>query len=100
MSDEEFRTKHFKFFDLNILNLPYHYTGNEASRMTLAFFCISSLELLGLLDRVPYVNQRQDWINWIYAQQVYGSNAGFRGGPFLGSKNVPIYLITIDRGLK
>ena len=38
--------------------------------MTLAFFCLSSLELLGALDKEISEQDRLDWIEWIYAQQI------------------------------
>ena len=71
--------QHLKYFDLNLKSLPHHYTGSEASRMTLVFFC------LDLLDKIH--GEEQDWIEWIYAQQVESNEwGGFRGGPCLGNE--------------
>ena len=38
--------------------------------MTLAFFCLSALELLGALDTSVSEQNKKDWIDWIYAQQI------------------------------
>lgn len=38
--------------------------------MTLAFFCLASLELLGALETAVSERNRKDWIEWIYAQQI------------------------------
>jgi geranylgeranyl transferase type-1 subunit beta len=86
MVDADFVKKHLKYFQLNLSSLPYHYTSSEASRMTLAFFCISSLDLLGLLEDSSFKEQKSSWIEWIYSQQIVNNGCGgFRGGPFLNS---------------
>ena len=38
--------------------------------MTLAFFCLSGLDLLGVLERETTEERRKTWIDWIYAQQI------------------------------
>jgi geranylgeranyl transferase type-1 subunit beta len=53
--------------------------------MTLACFCLSALAEMELIDDVRYEGQKSDWLKWIYAQQVTGTGAGFRGGPYLGN---------------
>lgn len=50
--------------------------------MSLAFFALSSLDLLGSTS-VLKPEERTEYIEWIYDQQVLPSG-GFRGGPFLG----------------
>lgn len=57
--------------------------------MTLAFFIISALDLLGALETRTTPGEREDWINWIYHCQH--GDGGFRGSPAtilgpLGSK--------------
>ncbi|CAO3595756.1 unnamed protein product [Absidia cylindrospora] len=71
--------------------LPSPYTETETNRMTLAFFCLGGLEILGALDTVVSEHNKQDWIEWIYAQQVLPSadgqndpHCGFRGSPWSG----------------
>jgi geranylgeranyl transferase type-1 subunit beta len=38
--------------------------------MTLAFFCLSGLDLLGALEGEIPKERRKTWIDWIYAQQI------------------------------
>ena len=38
--------------------------------MTLAFFALGGLSLLGELDSNVSAENKKDWIEWIYAQQV------------------------------
>jgi prenyltransferase beta subunit len=63
------------------------------ARMTLAFFCLGSLSLLGQIDTVVAGKDRKDWIEWIYAQQVLpdpddpslnASQCGFKGSSWAG----------------
>lgn len=99
MVDADFVKKHRKYFELNIAGLPYHYTSSESSRTALAFFSLSSLELLGLLEEPGFADQKKGWIEWIYSQQVVNNGCGgFRGGPFLNSGVLP--WIYIDRSSK
>lgn len=62
-------------------------------RMTLAFFCLGSLSLLGVLDTHVSPENKKDWIDWIYAQQVLPTGetpdaneayCGFRGSSWSG----------------
>lgn len=61
--------------------------------MTLAFFCLGSLSLLGQLDTVLPEQDKKDWIEWIYAQQVLPDpdepsrndyHCGFKGSSWAG----------------
>lgn len=61
--------------------------------MTLAFFCLGALGLLGELDNSISQQNKSDWIDWIYAQQVLptgntpdanAANCGFRGSSWSG----------------
>ncbi|ORY92371.1 protein geranylgeranyltransferase type I beta subunit [Syncephalastrum racemosum] len=85
--------KHVKYFVANLTMLPTAYTETETNRMTLAFFCLASLELLGALETAVSERNRSDWIEWIYAQQIKpapdGSDlnrakCGFRGASWSG----------------
>lgn len=38
--------------------------------MTLTFFALSGLDLLGALDAEISKGRRDQWVNWIYAQQI------------------------------
>lgn len=53
--------------------------------MSLAFFLLSSLDLLNATDRIS-PGDRRAWIDWIYAQQ--SPIGGFSGGPSLRISDV------------
>lgn len=58
--------------------------------MTLAFFGLSGLDVLGALDTIP-PKRKEEIINWIYAQQIFPGEdgsmelCGFRGSCFIGA---------------
>ena len=62
--------------------LPQPYTSNDSNRMTLAFFIVSALDLLDVLDSKIEPEERSSWIAWIYGCQL--DSGGFRG--FTGTK--------------
>jgi hypothetical protein len=39
-------------------------------RMTLAFFGLGGIDLLNMVEKVYSLQQRELWIDWIYAQQI------------------------------
>lgn len=66
--------------------------------MTLAFFCLGALSLLGELDNSVTDENKHDWIEWVYAQQVLPTGqepdanealCGFRGSSWSGRKFDP-----------
>ncbi|KAI9781410.1 MAG: hypothetical protein M1839_006004 [Geoglossum umbratile] len=59
--------------------LPNAYIPNESSRMTLAFFTISALDILGILHTSTSITEREGWADWIYQCQL--ASGGFRGFP-------------------
>lgn len=59
--------------------LPTEYTSNDSNRMTLAFFIISALDLLGVVQTHIPPAERQGYIDWIYHCQH--ADGGFRGSP-------------------
>src|SRR5579862_7042735 len=59
--------------------LPTAYTSNDSNRMTLAFFTISALDVLGILHTCTSTAEREGWIDWIYRCQL--ASGGFRGFP-------------------
>lgn len=59
--------------------LPGAYTSNDSNRMTLAFFMIAALDLLGVLETKATRGERDDYINWIYYCQH--PDGGFRAFP-------------------
>ena len=66
--------------------LPHQYTSNDSNRMTLAFFTISALDLLGVLHTRTTPVEREEYADWIYRCQH--PDGGFRGfpGTDLGAK--------------
>ncbi|SCV71182.1 BQ2448_2770 [Microbotryum intermedium] len=84
-------SKHVLFCFRSLKFLPSPYQAEDQTRMTLAYFCLSSLSLLpstclsptndpslSALDVLLKSEQRQGYIDWVYEQQSPGG--GFRGG--------------------
>ncbi|KAI8350360.1 geranylgeranyltransferase type I beta-subunit-like protein [Choanephora cucurbitarum] len=93
MTKEFNREKHIRYFKSNLSMLPTPYTQTETNRMTLAFFALGGLSLLGELDNNVSDENKRDWIEWIYAQQVLPTGqdpdpneamCGFRGSSWSG----------------
>lgn len=57
--------------------LPNAYTSNEAQRMSLGFFILSALDLLGALHIKTTASERAEYANWILRCQH--PDGGFRG---------------------
>lgn len=71
--------------------LPRAYMSSDSNRMTLAYFIIAGLDLLGALDTAMSEGERAGYVNWIYHCQV-PTGKGFRGFPgtdFGEEKRVP-----------
>lgn len=70
--------KHVKFWRLHLSMLPTPYTKlddqryvlHSHARMTLAYFCLSALDLLGQLDTATADVERKNFTDWIYSQQL------------------------------
>ncbi|ESN92304.1 hypothetical protein HELRODRAFT_186145 [Helobdella robusta] len=90
---EFMRNRHVKYFThcLKML-LPSSCSSLDTNRLTLGFFSISGLDVMGELDVVLTKIQKDELIDWIYSHQIQlnsdGSNAnlvGFRGSSASGS---------------
>jgi geranylgeranyl transferase type-1 subunit beta len=57
--------------------LPALYTSTDSTRLSLAYFIVSALDLLNILDTKVTTEERESWIQWIYHCQV--PEGGFRG---------------------
>lgn len=70
--------RHVKYY-LRCLKtfLPSAYTSNDSNRMLLAFFTLSGLDVLGVLQDKTTPEERQAYIDWLYHCQV--PSGGFRG---------------------
>lgn len=87
---------HSSYFASMINSPPSQYSSMDCQRMTLLFFSVFALDLLFNLRSTENknnaglnANERQDIIDWIYAQQINDERngctfGGFRGGSFLG----------------
>ncbi|KAE8221233.1 hypothetical protein CF319_g5374 [Tilletia indica] len=74
--------KHVAFWVRCLRMLPQPYTSGDTQRMTLGYFCLSGLDLLGVAQSKIPEEERKDLIDWIYAQQIAASQGGgFRGSP-------------------
>eukprot|EP01134_Creolimax_fragrantissima_P003612 CFRG3612T1 len=83
---------HKKFFLRCLKLLPEEYTSVDCQRMTIAFFAISGLDMLGALDDLDEQRKRT-LVEWVYAHQLVPDannsetslvRCGFRGSMFLG----------------
>ena len=77
--------KHVKFWLRSSSLLPNPYQSGDANRMSLGFFIVSALDLLGLLNpanpKAIKSTEKQSWIRWIYSLQC--PEGGFRGSDIL-----------------
>ena len=62
--------QHSDFFMRFIDMLPQFMESVDTNRMTLVFFTISGLDLLGTLDRKISPEQKKEIVDWIYSLQV------------------------------
>jgi geranylgeranyl transferase type-1 subunit beta len=52
--------------------------------MTLAYFCLGALDLLDLIETKVTEEERQEYIDWIYDQQLdQAQGGGFCSSPYL-----------------
>ncbi|KAJ3041288.1 Geranylgeranyl transferase type-1 subunit beta [Rhizophlyctis rosea] len=88
------RSNDILYFKRHLELLPDHYTSTDTNRMTLAYFGISALDLLGVLEEETSGEERSGWVEWVYAQQVHPNEGrevatqkqcGFRGAPYAGA---------------
>ncbi|KAJ3225577.1 Geranylgeranyl transferase type-1 subunit beta [Chytriomyces hyalinus] len=93
------RKEDVRYFGYGLNLLPSHLTEYDTSRMAMAFYSLSGLDICGAADSDFVRKNRRDWIDWVYAQQVLPSwdagkepvpdgcswtCFGFRGSPSSG----------------
>jgi len=61
------KEKLVKFFMRSLFVIPSQYQGQDPNRLTLLYFTISGLDILGALDKI---DNKQRIIDWVYALQV------------------------------
>lgn len=64
------RERHVRFLEMMYELLPSEYQGQEINRLTLAYFAISGLHMLGALDRVD----KEGAISWVLSLQAHPKN--------------------------
>lgn len=79
----ELSSRHVSFWLRHLRLLPAQYTSADTQRMTIAFFCLSALDLLGALQSKTSDEDRRSYRDWIYRMQCPGG--GFSGSPASGS---------------
>jgi len=57
--------------------LPEQYVSTDSTRLSLAYFIVSALDLLNILETKVTSKERESWIQWIYHCQL--AEGGFRG---------------------
>ncbi|WKX95941.1 hypothetical protein Q1695_012414 [Nippostrongylus brasiliensis] len=67
--------KHVKFLIRHLNVFPQQYSSLDTHRITLLFFAVSALDLLGELDQLLTDERRQSIIDWIYKLQISGAGA-------------------------
>ncbi|WVQ93900.1 hypothetical protein IAU59_000978 [Kwoniella sp. CBS 9459] len=79
------RNGHINYFLRCLRALPTAAQSSDSNRITAAFFCISALDLLGVMEEKTTAEQRAGWIDWIWSLQA--PTGGFRGSPFMTTSN-------------
>lgn len=75
------KDRHVRFLEMMYQLLPSDYQGQEINRLTLAYFVISGLHMLGAADRVD----REGAINWVLSLQAHAKNEfDLNNGQFYG----------------
>ena len=64
------KTKHVKYLTRMLKVLPECLASMETTRMTLVYFTVSALDVLGELDQVIPEKEKSSLIDWIYRLQV------------------------------
>jgi len=70
--------RHGAYFKENMKSLPSFYATMDSNRLTLLYFCVSGLDLLGMLDTVD----KDSIVRYVYSlQSDYPDRGGFYGYP-------------------
>uniref|UniRef100_A0A7S4Q3J6 Prenyltransferase alpha-alpha toroid domain-containing protein n=1 Tax=Alexandrium monilatum TaxID=311494 RepID=A0A7S4Q3J6_9DINO len=79
MSADDFALeRHGDYFKMHMRVLHWHYKTMDTNRLTLLYFCVSGLDLLGMLDGVD----RAEVVDFIYSlQSPHPDLGGFYGYP-------------------
>ncbi|CAK5280367.1 unnamed protein product [Mycena citricolor] len=87
------RSAHLMHVKRALAQLPGQQVSLDSSRMSIIFYCIGTMDLLGVLHQETTEMDRASWRSWVWEQYTGGSfGAGFRPGPFM-STNSPTPLL-------
>ncbi|CAD6583531.1 MAG: hypothetical protein TREMPRED_003586 [Tremellales sp. Tagirdzhanova-0007] len=78
------RNAHVNFFLRCLRALPTAAQDHDSNRITIAYFCISGLDLLGVLEEKTTLSQREGWAAWIWRLQA--PTGGFQGSTSMTTK--------------
>ncbi|KAF8575608.1 terpenoid cyclases/Protein prenyltransferase [Ramaria rubella] len=84
------RTGHISHFMRCLTGLPASKTDLDTSRLGIAYYCLSGLDLLGVVDEKIKINDmdRMEWRDWIWNLSVQSEHGfGFRPGYSLEGSN-------------
>ncbi|POW11764.1 hypothetical protein PSTT_05082 [Puccinia striiformis] len=73
------RPSHIRYALRHLRMLPSPYQSDDSNRITFGFFALSSLAILGALDRLD-LTERANYIDWIYRRWNH-KIGGFGGAP-------------------
>nr|ODN87186.1 geranylgeranyl transferase type-1 subunit beta [Cryptococcus depauperatus CBS 7841] len=85
------KNAHINYFLRCLRALPSSAQENDCNRITVAYFCIAALDLLGVLYEKTTEEQRNGWIEWIWSLQArridFAATGGFQGSTFMTTSN-------------
>ncbi|KAK2465288.1 hypothetical protein APHAL10511_002642 [Amanita phalloides] len=91
------KTNHAAHCRRCLMGLPSTSTDLDATRLVIAFYCIGSLDLLGLLHDKTTEADRETWKAWLWDQYTSGRHgSGFRSSPYVKIREPSEYTLTYD----
>ncbi|XP_028411287.1 geranylgeranyl transferase type-1 subunit beta-like [Dendronephthya gigantea] len=102
IKEDFLHAKHVKFFIRCLNVLPSSYSSLDTTRLTIAFFAISGLDILNALDVIA--DDKSNYIDWIYSLQILSgkggnvNNCGFKGSSTLHLKGYEDFESPFDSG--
>lgn len=63
------RNAHVNYFVRCLTALPTAAEGHDSNRVTIAYFCLCALDVLGVLREKTTEKQRAEWAEWIWSLQ-------------------------------
>ncbi|KAH9950677.1 terpenoid cyclases/Protein prenyltransferase [Amylocystis lapponica] len=78
------KSSHVAHAKMCLSGLPGSQVELDSSRMVIAFYCLGTLDLIGMLQEKSSAMERRDWRDWIWEQQTRGKyGSGFRPSPYM-----------------